>query len=97
MKKDEKLVKKRSLVVLSIIIIGLTTLIIFYFTTPQIKQNYQHERSIGIDYNQVFASPLKPSDITVDNTGNVYVLDTETDRVQKYTANGTFVKEWNIN
>ena len=98
MKKDEQLVKKISLDILPIILIGLiTSLTIFYFLNPQIKYIYQHDRSIGIDYNQVFASPLKPSDITVDNIGNVYVLDTETDRVQKYTANGTFVKEWDIN
>ena len=46
MKKDEQPTKKISLVVLSIILIGLTTsLMIFYFTTPQIKHIYQYDRN----------------------------------------------------
>jgi DNA-binding beta-propeller fold protein YncE len=97
MKKDEQLVKK-SLVVLSIILIGLTTsLTIFYFLNPQIKYIYQREKSIEIDYNKVFATTLStPTAIATDNAGNVYVLDGENDKVQKFTTNGTFVKEWNI-
>jgi DNA-binding beta-propeller fold protein YncE len=97
MKKDEQLVKK-SLVVLSIILIGLTTsLTIFYFLNPQIKYIYQREKSIEIDYNKVFATTLStPTDIATDNAGNVYVLDGENDKVQKFTTNGTFVKEWSI-
>lgn len=99
MKKDEQLVKKISLVVLSIILIGLTTsLTIFYFLNPQIKYIYQREKSIEIDYNKVFATTLStPTAIATDNAGNVYVLDGENDKVQKFTTNGTFVKEWNIN
>lgn len=98
MKKDEQLVKK-SLVVLSIILIGLTTsLTIFYFLNPQIKYIYQREKSIEIDYNKVFATTLStPTAIATDSAGNVYVLDGGSNRVQKFTANGTFVKEWNIN
>ena len=97
MKKDEQLVKK-SLVVLSIILIGLTTsLTIFYFLNPQIKYIYQSDKSIEIDYNKVFATTLStPTAIATDNAGNVYVLDGENDKVQKFTTNGTFVKEWNI-
>lgn len=37
------------------------------------------------------------TDIATDNAGNVYVLDAGSNRVQKFTTNGTFVKEWNIN
>ena len=98
MKKDEQLVKKISLVVLSIILIGLTTsLMIFYFTTPQIKYIYQHDKSIGIDYNQIFATLSNPTAIAADSAGNVYVIDAGSDRVQKFTTDGIFVKEWNIN
>lgn len=96
MKKDEQPTKKISSVVLSIILIGLTTLTIFYFLNPQIKYIYQHDKSIGRDYNQIFATVSNPTDIATDNTGNVYVLDTENNKVQKFTTNGTFVKEWNI-
>ena len=97
MKKDEQLVKKISLVVLSLILIGLTTsLIIFYFTTPQIKHSYQHDRSIGIDYNQIFATLSNPTSIAADSAGNVYVVDHVDDTIQKFTTDGTFVKEWNV-
>ena len=98
MKKDEQLVKKISLVVLSLILIGLSTsLIIFYFTTPQIKHSYQHDRSIGIDYNQIFATLSNPTSIAADSAGNVYVIDAGSNIVQKFTTDGSFVKEWHIN
>ena len=42
-------------------------------------------------------SELVPTDIAIDSAGNVYVLDGGSNRVQKYTTDGTFVKEWNIN
>ena len=97
MKKDEQLVKKISLVVLSIILIGLTTsLIIFYFTNPQIKYIYQHDQSIGINYNQIFATLSNPTSIAADSAGNVYVIDHGDETIQKFTTNGTFVKEWDI-
>ena len=70
---------------------------IFYFLNPQIKYIYQHDRSIGIDYNKVFATLSTPTDIATDNAGNVYVLDGGSNGVQKYTIDGIFVKEWNIN
>ena len=97
MKKDEQPTKKISSVVLSIILIGLTTLMIFYFLNPQIKYIYQSDKSIGTDYNKVFATLSNPTDMAIDSAGNVYVLDAENDKVQKFTTNGTFVKEWNIN
>ena len=96
MKKDEQLTKKISSVVLSIILIGLTTLMIIYFLIPQIKYIYQHDKSIGIDYNQIFAILSDPTAIAADNAGNVYVVDHEDDKIQKFTTNGTFVKERNI-
>ena len=97
MKKDKQLLKKVSLDILPIILIGLiTSLRIFYFLNPQIKYNYQHNKSIGRDYNKIFATVSNPTDIATDSAGNVYVLDAENDKVQKFTTNGTFVKEWNI-
>ena len=45
MKKDEQLVKKISLDILPIILIGLiTSLTIFYFLNPQIKYIYQYNK-----------------------------------------------------
>jgi streptogramin lyase len=90
LKKNEQLAKKISSVVLSIILIGLiTSLLISYFFNPQIEY-------IRIDYNPIFAINQNPSNVAADNAGNVYVVDAETDRVQKFTTNGTFVKEWDI-
>jgi len=98
LKKDKQLLKKVSLDILPIISIGLIiSLTIFYFLNPEIKYIYQYDKSIGIDYNKVFATLSTPTDIATDNAGNVYVLDSGSHRIQKYTTNGTFVKEWNIN
>jgi DNA-binding beta-propeller fold protein YncE len=47
--------------------------------------------------NQIFATLSNPTNIAADITGNVYVIDAENDKVLKFTTNGTFVKEWNIN
>ena len=97
MKKDKQLLKKISLVVLPIKLIGLiTTLTIFYFLNPQIKYIYQHDKSIRIDFSQTFAILSNPTCIATDNSGNVYVVDDEDDKVKKFTTNGTFVKEWDI-
>jgi len=64
---------------------------------PQIKYIYQHDKSIEIDYNNVFATTLStPTAIATDSEGNVYVLDGENDKVKKFTIDGTFVKEWSI-
>ena len=70
---------------------------IFYFTTLQIKHIYQHDRSIGIDYNnQIFATLSNSTSIAADSAGTVYVLDHGNEVVQKFMTDGTFVKEWNI-
>ena len=53
--------------------------------------------SIGIDYNQIFATLSNPTSIAADSAGNVYVLDGGSNKVQKFTTDDTFVKEWNIN
>ena len=98
MKNDKQLLKKVSLDILPIISIGLIiSLTIFYFLNPEIKYIYQYDKSIGIDYNKVFATLSTPTDIATDNAGNVYVLDGGSNRIQKYTTDGTFVKEWNTN
>ena len=99
MKKDEQPTKKISSVVLSIILIGLTTLMIFYFLNPQIKYIYQHDKSIGRDYNQIFATVSNPTAIAADSAGNVYVLDTENDKYKSLRLmvhllkNGTFTEQ----
>src|SRR6476620_12096826 len=37
---------------------------------------------------------VSPSSITVDTSGNVYVLDTSNNRIQKFDSNGTFITQW---
>ena len=71
-----------------------TCLIIFYFLNPLIGYSYQYDKSIGIkDYSQTFVNLSIPSVIAVDNTGNVYVVDTGNNRTEKFTTDGIFVKE----
>ena len=35
-----------------------------------------------------------PSGVATDGSGNVYVADTDTNRIQKFDANGTFLTTW---
>ena len=37
---------------------------------------------------------LLPRGITTDAAGNVYVADTDNDRIQKFTSDGTFITKW---
>jgi len=99
LKKIHQPIKKIASVVLpTILIVLITSLIIIYFLNQQIINIYQYDKSIGIiGYNQIFATSTTPTGIATDNTGNIYVLDDENDKVKKFTNNGTFVKEWNIN
>lgn len=69
---------------------------ISYFLNPQIGYRLQYYKSIRIDYNQTFAILSNPTGIATDNAGNVYVVDDEDDKVKKFTTNGTFVTEWDI-
>ena len=96
MEKIHTPIKKISSVVLSIILIGFITIIISYFLNPQIEYSYQYDKSIRIDFSKTFAILSNPTGIAADNAGNVYVVDDEDDKVKKFTTNGTFVKEWDI-
>ncbi|MEM2760711.1 MAG: hypothetical protein QXW73_07990, partial [Nitrososphaerales archaeon] len=35
-----------------------------------------------------------PSGVAVDSSGNVYVADTNNNRIQKFTSTGTFLTKW---
>ena len=35
-----------------------------------------------------------PSGVAVDSSGNVYVADPDTNRVEKFTSNGTYISQW---
>lgn len=38
-----------------------------------------------------------PSAIAIDSTGKLYVADSESERIQKFTADGTYLSEWSVN
>ena len=40
---------------------------------------------------------INPSDIITDKAGNVYVVDSENDRIQKFDNTGKFITKWSIN
>jgi len=43
----------------------------------------------------LFDSQLRfPTDMAIDSSGNVYVLDTNNHRVQKFTRSGDFITKW---
>jgi tripartite motif-containing protein 71 len=35
-----------------------------------------------------------PDDVAVDSSGNLYVVDSSNYRIQKFTADGTFITKW---
>ena len=37
-----------------------------------------------------------PTGIAVDNSGNIYVADSNNNRIQKFNSNGTFITKWGI-
>ena len=42
-----------------------------------------------------FGAPLRsPRGVAVDGSGNVYVADTDNDRIQKFTSDGVLVTQW---
>ena len=44
----------------------------------------------GTDNNQL----AYPYGVTVDQTSNVFVVDTSNQRISKFTATGTFIRKW---
>ena len=36
----------------------------------------------------------QPQGVAVDSSGNVYVADTDNDRIQKFSSNGNFINMW---
>ena len=46
-------------------------------------------------FNKAYADPLNfPVGVAVDPSGNVFVVEPENDRIQKFTNTGTFIKKW---
>ena len=48
-----------------------------------------HRTTASESFPSGIAAELFPSGIAADNAGNVYVVDAETDKIQKFTTNGS--------
>ena len=95
--KRKQSVKKGISISIPIVAIGLVTyFLLAYFLNPEIEISYQSDANmiIGTDYTQMFSNLSGPSGIAVDTSGNVYVADTDNNRIQKFTSDGNFIKEW---
>jgi len=58
----------------------------------QVRVSFQHEKVIGTRGNGP-GQFLEPNAIAVDMAGNLFVADTGNNRIQKLTAEGTFLRE----
>jgi tripartite motif-containing protein 71 len=45
--------------------------------------------------NKAYADPLDgPEGVAVDSQGNVFVVDNNNERIQKFTSSGSFITKW---
>ena len=95
--RRKQLLKKGFSIAIPIVVLGLVTYILLgYYLNPQIEISYQAEPNItiGTDFAQIFGNLSSPEGIAVDTSGNVYVADTGNNKIQKFTSEGNFTKEW---
>jgi hypothetical protein len=45
-------------------------------------------------FNKAYADSLGSIRCSVDSSGNVFVADSNNDRIQKFTNTGTFIRKW---
>jgi hypothetical protein len=45
-------------------------------------------------FNKAYADSLGSIRCCVDSSGNVFVADSNNDRIQKFTNTGTFIRKW---
>ena len=82
--------------VLLIIFLPLTLLITLSPSSPIVIAQGEGTENIQV-WGSVGSNPGQfnnPAGIVLDPKGYVFVVDSNNDRIQKFTSNGTFVDEW---
>jgi tripartite motif-containing protein 71 len=74
------------------IVIALSS-ILTYSARAQETYNYIYTTQWG-SYGSGNGQFYNPSGIIVDSAGNVYVADTNNNRIQKFSSNGTYLLQW---
>lgn len=59
-------------------------------------ESYQYVTKLGA-YGEADGEFFYPNGVAVDASGNVYVVDTDLDRVQKFSSTGTYLTQWGVN
>jgi len=81
--------------VMTKILINVFLILLFVMSFPFIafsEEIYEYERAWPVLEQPWYFT--RPNGIAVDSNGNVYVADTENQRIQKFTPNGQFVTKW---
>lgn len=76
----------------SVVVVALLLVIIF-FPSRSVLSDYEYDDQFGTAGSGNGQFNL-PTDVAEDALGNIYVLDSGNNRVQKFDNNGTFLLEW---
>ena len=90
--EDENMNKSRGLL-LSLMIL---TVVSLNAAAVWATETYQYVTKWGA-YGDADGDFLNPNGVAVDASGNVYVVDTDLDRIQKFSPTGAFITKWGAN
>jgi tripartite motif-containing protein 71 len=94
--------RRLSIKILTILLL-INAITIITFGNSQVYYNVSAQVTAGSKYQffKSFGSTglgngqfIRPTGIAIDSSGNVYVLDSGNNRVQKFDSGGTFIKAW---
>jgi sugar lactone lactonase YvrE len=62
---------------------------------PEVRQHWHLPLEMGSRWQQQRTVRL-PTGVAIDGSGNVYVVDSDNNRIQKFTGTGSFVTKWGV-